>query len=326
MRRRELITLLAGAAAWPVVAGGQQPAIPVVGFLSSLSPESSDGFIDSFRRGLREAGYVDGRNIAIEYRWALGRYERLHGLAAELVGKSVAVLVTTGGDPAALAAKAATSTIPIVFLVGGDPVKLGLVASDNRPTGNATGFNMLTESMEPKRLGILRELLPQVSAIAVLINPKFPPAEMQRKQIEEAASSLNIQIHSFGASTSGEIEAAFESIAKQQIPALIVATDPVFVTHRNILVELAGRHRLPTIYGFRDVAAAGGLLSYGIDLADMYRQQGQYAARVLKGEKVADLPVMQPTKFHLVINLKTARAIGLEVPDRLLALADDVIE
>ena len=211
-------------------------------------------------------------------------------------------------------------------MVGGDPVKLGLVASDNRPSGNATGINLLTETMEPKRLGILRELLPRAATIAVLVNPRFPPAEMQSKQIDEAARTVGMQAHLFRASTDSELEAAFQSIVKQQIPALIVATDPVFITRRGELVDLATRCKLPTLYGFRDVAIAGGLMSYGVNLADMYRQQGLYAGRVLKGEKVAELPVMQPTKFDLVINLKTAKALGLEVPDKLLALADEVIE
>ena len=236
------------------------------------------------------------------------------------------VLVTVGGEPAALAAKAATSTIPIVFLVGSDPVKLGLVASYNRPGGNSTGVNMLTETLEPKRIGILRELLPQVSKIAVLVNPKFPPAEMQSRDIDQAAFSLGIQTEQFRASNESEIEAAFQSIARQQLPAMIVATDPFFVTRRNDLISLAARHRLPSLYGFRDLAMAGGLMSYGIDLGQVYRELGVYAARILKGAQPAELPVLQPTKFEFVLNLKTAKALGLTVPDKLLALADEVIE
>jgi len=322
--RRNFLTLLGGATAWPLAVQAEQ--VPVIGFLSSLTPESTERLIAAFRRGLSESGYVNGKNVTIEYQWALGQYDRLPAMAAEFVRKPVAVLVTTGGEPAALAAKAATSTIPIVFMVGGDPVKLGLVASDNKPGGNATGFNLLTETMEPKRLGLLRELLPAARTVAVLVNPSFPPAETQSKEIEEAARIIGIQAQRFRASTVGEVEIAFQSIVNQRIPALIVATDPLFIAHRVELVALAARHRLPAIYGFRDVAIAGGLMSYGIDLADVYRQQGVYAGRVLKGEKIADLPVMQPTKFDLVVNLKTARARGLEVPDRLLAIADEVIE
>ena len=327
MRRREFLTLLGGAAvAWPFAARAQQSARPVIGFLSSLSPESTVHLVAAFQRGLGETGYVDGQNVAIEYRWALGRYNRLPEMAAEFARRPVAVLITTGGEPAALAAKAATSTIPIVFMVGGDPVKLNLVASYNRPSGNATGFNLLTETMEPKRLGIVRELLPQAPTIAVLVNPTFPPAEMQSREIEEAARTIGMHTQVFHASTVSEIETAFPIIAQQQMSALIVATDPFFVSRRDDLIALAARHKLPTIYGFRDVAVAGGLMSYGIDLADVYRQQGLYAGRILKGTKAADLPVQQPTKFELVINLKTAKALGLTVPSSLLAVADEVIE
>jgi putative tryptophan/tyrosine transport system substrate-binding protein len=325
MNRRQCITLV-GAVAWPLAARAQQSPMPVIGFISSLSPESTVHLVAAFQRGLSEAGYVDGQNIAIEYRWALGQYDRLPEMAAEFARRPVAILITTGGEPAALAAKAATSTIPIVFMVGSDPVKLNLVASYNRPGGNATGFNLLTETMEPKRLGIVRELFPQASTIAVLANPRFPPAEMQSREIEEAGRTVGMQTRIFRASTVPEIEAAFPSIARQQIPALIVATDPFFVSRRDDLIALAARHKLPTIYGFRDVAVAGGLMSYGIDLADVYRQQGLYAGRILRGTKAADLPVIQPTKFELVVNLKTAKALGLTVSENLLALADEVIE
>jgi putative ABC transport system substrate-binding protein len=325
--RREFITLLGGVvAACPLAARAQQTALPVIGFLSSLSPESTVHLVAAFQRGLSEAGYIDGQNVAIEYRWAFGQYNRLPEMATELVRKPVAMLITTGGEPAALAAKAATSTIPIVFMIGGDPVKLNLVASYNRPSGNATGINLLTETMEPKRIGMVRELLPQVGTIAVLVNPRFPPAATQSKDIEEAARTVGMQIQIFRASTIDEIEAAFPSIVQQKIPLLIVVTDPFFVSRRDDLIALAARHKLPTIYGFRDVAAAGGLISYGIDLADMYQQQGLYAGRILQGAKPADLPVMQPTKFEFVINLKTAKQLGLQIPDKVLALADEVIE
>jgi putative ABC transport system substrate-binding protein len=326
MTRREFITLLGNAAAWPLAARAQQGTLPVIGFLSSLSSESTVHLMTAFKRGLTEAGYVAGENVAIEYRWAFGQYDRLPEMAAELARRPVAVLVTVGGEPAALAAKAATPTVPIIFMVGGDPVKLGLVASYNRPGGNATGFNLLTETMEPKQLSIVRELLPQAPSIAVLVNPKFPPAQMQSREIEAAARTIRLQTEFFHASTVGDIEAAFTSIAEQDIPALIVATDPFFVSRRDDLIALAARHSLPTIYGFRDIAVAGGLMSYGVDLADVYRQQGLYAGRILKGTKPSDLPVIQPTKFELVINLKTAKALGLNVPPTLVALADEVIE
>ena len=327
IRRREFITLLGGAAVvWPLAARAQQATIPVLGFLSSLSPESTMHLMAAFRKGLSEAGFVEGQNVAIEYRWALGKYDRLPEMAVELARRPVAILITTGGEPAALAAKGATSTIPIVFNIGGDPVKLGLVASYNRPSGNATGMNMLTETMEPKRLGILRELLPQASTIAVVVNPMFPPAEMQSREIEDAARIVGMQTRLFRASSDGEIDAAISSMVQQQIPALIVATDPFFVSRREYLITLALRHKLPTIYGFRDLAVSGGLMSYGIDLADVYRQQAVYVSRILKGAQPADLPVLQPTKFEFVINLKTANAIGLAIPARLLAVADEVIE
>jgi putative ABC transport system substrate-binding protein len=327
MRRREFIAVLGGAAAaaWSGPARAET-VLPIVGFLSSLSREGAVQLEAAFQQGLSDAGYIYGQNVAIEYRWALGHYDRLPTIAAELADRRVNVLVTVGGEPAALAVKAATSTIPIVFLVGSDPVKLGLVASYNRPGGNSTGVNMLTETLEPKRIGILRELLPQVSKIAVLVNPKFPPAEMQSRDIDQAAFSLGIQTEQFRASNESKIEVAFQSIARQQLPALIVATDPFFVTRRNDLISLAARHRLPSLYGFRDLAMAGGLMSYGIDLGQVYRELGVYAARILKGAQPAELPVLQPTKFEFVLNLKTAKALGLTVPDKLLALADEVIE
>jgi putative ABC transport system substrate-binding protein len=326
MKRREFIRALSGVVAWPLTARAQQPTVPVIGFLSSLSRDGSGPLIAAFERGLREVGYIPGQNLTIEYRWAAGQYERLPTLAADLIRKRVAILVTTGGEPAALAAKAASSTTPIVFNVGSDPVKMGLVASYNRPDSNATGMNILTESMEPKRLGILRELLPQTATLAVLFNPKFPPAEVQLKDIDGAARALGMKVLPFSASTEGDFEPAFQSIVQQQIPALIVATDPFFVARRSDLIALAARYSLPTVYGFRDLAVSGGLMSYGINLVDVYRQQAFYVGRILKGENVTNLPVMQPTKFDLVINLNTAKALGLAVPPTLLALADEVIE
>jgi ABC-type uncharacterized transport system substrate-binding protein len=326
MGRREFVALLGGAAAWPLVAGSQQAAMPVIGFLSSLSPESALHLTEAFRRGLSEVGYVESQNVTIEYKWALGRYDRLPELAAAIAGRPVDILITVGGEPAALAAKSATSTIPIVFMVGRDPVELGLVASYNRPGGNATGINLLNETIEPKRVGILRELLPQARIVAVLINPTFPPAEMQWRDIEAAARTFGMQTQTFRARTDGEIESAFQSITRQQIPALIVATDPLFVSRRDNLIALSETHKVPTMYGFRDIALAGGLISYGVSLPEAYRQVGYYAGRILKGAKAADLPVVQPTKLELVINLKTAKALSLNIPDRLLAIADEVIE
>jgi putative ABC transport system substrate-binding protein len=327
IRRREFITMLGGAAAaWPVGARAQQVGMPVVGFLSSLSPESALHLTEAFRRGLSEVGYVEGQNVTIEYKWALGRYDRLPELAAALAGRPVDILITVGGEPAALAAKSATSTIPIVFMVGRDPVELGLVASYNRPGSNATGINLLNETIEPKRVGILRELLPQARTVAVLINPTFPPAEMQWRDIEAAAHTFGMQTQTFRARTDSEIESAFQSITRQQIPALIVATDPLFVSRRDNLIALSEGHKVPTMYGFRDIALAGGLISYGVSLPEAYRQVGYYAGRILKGAKAADLPVVQPTKLELVINLKTAKALSLNIPDRLLAIADEVIE
>jgi putative ABC transport system substrate-binding protein len=325
IKRREFITLLGGAAAWPVAARAQQPAMPVIGYLSARSPEDTAHLVPAFRQGLGEGGFVEGQNVTIEYRWALGQVDRLPALAAELAGRPVTILVTTGGESAALAAKAATSTIPIVFSMG-DPVKAGLAASYNRPGGNATGINILSDTLEPKRLGLLRELVPQAVTIGFLLNPNFPSAESQSKDVQEAARAIGLQIHVLRANTDREIEAAFETIAQHRIAAVAVAASPFFDTRRDKLVALAARHSVPTIYQFREFVAAGGLVSYGIDPIDAYRQVGVYAGRILKGAKPADLPVLQPTKFELVINLKTAKALGLDVPLHLQQLADEVIE
>jgi putative ABC transport system substrate-binding protein len=327
MRRREFIALLGGAAAgWPLSARAQQPAMPVIGYLSARSPEDTAHLVAAFRRGLGEGGFVEGQNVKIEYRWALGQYDRLPALAAELVRRPVAILATTGGEPAALAAKAATSIIPIVFLIGGDPVKVGLAASYNRPGGNATGMNILTATLEAKRFGLLHELVPQAATIGVLLNPNFQPAESQLRDVQEAARAIGLQIHDLHAGTDRELDAAFETIAQQRIAALAVTADPFFDTRRDKLVALAARHAVPTMYHFREFAVAGGLISYGIDTLETNRQLGVYAGQILKGAKPADLPVMQPTKFEFVINLKTAKALGLDVPSGLSARADELIE
>jgi putative ABC transport system substrate-binding protein len=326
VERRQFVFALGGAAvAWPLAAGAQQPTMPVIGYLSARSPEDTAHLVPAFRQGLSEGGFVEGQNVTIEYRWALGQVDRLPALAVELAGRPVTILVTTGGESAALAAKAATSTIPIVFSMG-DPVKAGLAASYSRPGGNATGINILTETLEPKRLGLLRGLVPQAATIGFLLNPNFPAAESQSKDMQEAARAIGLQIHVLRANTDREIEAAFETVAQHRIAALAVAASPFFDTRRDTLVALAARYAVPTMYHFREYAAAGGLVSYGIDPIDTYRQVGVYAGRILKGAKPADLPVLQPTKFEFVINLKTAKALGLDVPLHLQQLADEVIE
>jgi putative ABC transport system substrate-binding protein len=326
VERRQFVFALGGAAvAWPLAAGAQQPTMPVIGYLSARSPEDTAHLVPAFRQGLSEGGFVEGQNVTIEYRWALGQVDRLPALAVELAGRPVTILVTTGGESAALAAKAATSTIPIVFSMG-DPVKAGLAASYSRPGGNATGINILTETLEPKRLGLLRGLVPQAATIGFLLNPDFPAAESQSKDMQEAARAIGLQIHVLRANTDREIEAAFETVAQHRIAALAVAASPFFDTRRDTLVALAARYAVPTMYHFREYAAAGGLVSYGIDPIETYRQVGVYAGRILKGAKPADLPVLQPTKFEFVINLKTAKALGLDVPLHLQQLADEVIE
>ena len=327
MKRRDFILALGGAAAaWPLAARAQQPALPVVGFLSSRAPEDSDHLVAAFRRGLAEGGFVEGQNVAIEFRWARGQYDLLPAMAAELVSRRVDVLTTAGGEPSALAGKRATSTIPIVFGLGSDPISVGLVESWNRPGGNATGVTLLTRLMEPKRLGLLRDLVPGVALVGVLLNPSFPTAERQLQEIEEAARAIDQRIVIAKASTDGELDAAFAALIKERVGALLVCADPFFDTRRDRLIDFAQRQRLPAIYQFREYAAAGGLLSYGVSVTDAYRQYGVYTATILKGAKPADLPVLQPTKFEFVINLKTARALGLKISDNLLSLADEVIE
>ena len=324
MNRRAFIALLGGTAAWPRAARAQQA--PVIGFLSARSPDDSAHLTDAFRRGLGEYGFVEGRNVRIEYRWALGEYDRLPVLAAELVRLPVTILVAAGGEPAARAAKAATTTIPVVGAFSSDPVKSGLVASLSRPGGNVTGISNLSTAMEPKRVGLLHELVPQATAFGALLNPDFPTADDQLRDIRAAAQTSALELHVLRASNDREIEAAFEAMAQQHIAALLVAADPFFNTRRAELAALAARHSVPAMYSFRDYIMAGGLMSYGIDLPDVYRQNGAYAGRVLKGEKPADLPVLQPIKFEFVINLKAAKALGVKFSDNLLSLADEVIE
>ena len=327
MRRREFITIFASAAGmWPLEARAQQSAIPVIGFLSSGSPNPYAGRVAGFRKGLNEAGYIDGQNVAIEFRWAQGQYDRLPGFAADLVQQKVAVIVSSGGDVAALSAKAATSSIPIVTVSGSDPVKAGLVASFNRPGGNVTGASFVATELEAKRLEILRDVVPTAAVIGILINPTNPAAESRSKDLQIAARTLDRNIHIVSASSESDLEPAFATLIEQRAGALLVSTDSFFTSQRDRLVALAARHALPTIYAWREFVEAGGLVSYGPIINDVYRQAGIYTGRILKGEKPADLPFLRPTKFELVINLKTATALGLTIPPLTLALADEVIE
>jgi putative ABC transport system substrate-binding protein len=326
MRRRQFLHILGGAAAWPLAARAQQQAMPVIGFMSGRSPEDSAYLVAAFRGGLGEVGFVVGQNVTIEYRWGLGRYDRMPALAAELVDRHVAVLVGVGGDVSAGAAKQATSTIPIVFGLGGDPVKAGLVESLNRPGGNATGFTLLTNELEAKRIGMLHDLVPGASVIGALLNPNFPPAVSQLQQLEVASQAVNQKISVLKASNDTELDAAFASLVEQKVGALLVTADPYFDTRRDRFIAFAQQNRLPTMYQFRDYAVAGGLISYGPNITDMYRQAGVYTGQILKGAKPADLPVLQPTKFEFVINLKTAKALGLVIPAGLISYADEVIE
>jgi putative ABC transport system substrate-binding protein len=327
VKRREFITLLGGAAAaWPLAARAQEPATPVVGFLDSRSPDKAKQSVTAFRSGLRTTGYIDGQNVVIEYRWADGEYNRLLGLAADLVQRGVAVLVATGGEPSALAAKAATSTIPIVFTIGGDPVKVGLVGSLNRPGGNATGVSLLTTLAEAKRLGLLNEAVPAAAVFGVLINPNYQQAEAQSRELQEAGRAIGRPIQIVNAGNDQELEVAFATLGQRRAAALLVAADPFFATRRDRIVALAAELKLPAIYEIREYAEAGGLMSYGISLNEAYHQAGVYTGQILKGAKPADLPVHQSTKFEFVINLKTAKALGVKFSDNVLSLADEVIE
>jgi putative ABC transport system substrate-binding protein len=326
MRRREFITFLGGAATWPLAASAQQRAMPVVGFLSGASPTEFAHYVAAFRRGLGEAGFDEGRNVTIEYRWAEGQYGRLPALAAELVGRQVNALVATGGLAASLAAKAATTTIPIVFTLGSDPVKFGLVASLNRPGGNITGASFLVNQLVAKQLDLLNQLAPTAVKIAFLVNPDNPNVLADTNEVQAAARRLGLQVFVINARAEGDFEQAFTALVQGSATALIVSSDPFLLVRRAQLVALVARHPVPAIFGYREVTAAGGLMSYGASLADTYRQVGTYTGRILSGAKPADLPVVQPTKFELVINLKTAKALGIEIPPMLLAVADEVIE
>jgi len=328
MQRREFITLLSGAtAAWPLVARAQQPAMPVVGWLNSGL--SGDPFFMSlasgFRAGLKDAGYVEGQNVAIEFRWGEGQYSRLPTLAAELVAKRVDVIIA-GGPPAALAAKAATQTIPIIFTSGDDPVRLSLVTSLSRPGGNATGVNLLDNEIEAKRLGLLREVVQGATTIGVLLNPKFASFDAQSKDVREAARAGGFRVIILAAASAKEIDEAFTTLAQAHVAALLLGSDPYLLGARKQLIALAAHQSIPTMFSGRTAAADGGLMSYGISFADGYRQAGIYVGRVLKGEKPGDLPVIRSTKFELVINLKTAKTLGLTIPSGVMAIADEVIE
>lgn len=325
MRRRDFLACAATAAAWPASALAQRTPLPFIGFLSSGGPNERMHLVAAFRQGLKEAGYVDGKDIAIEYRWAEGRYDRLPELAKELALRQVAVIVATGGPAPALAAKAATTTIPIVFTGGVDPVQLGLVKSLSRPGGNATGIYNVAAALAPKRFEILRDLLPSAAKIAYLLNPQSPNPQ-HVKEVQAIASASRVDLEILKATNEEEIEAAFATAKKAGAGALVVHTDAVFVTRRDKVVALAARHAMPAIYPFREFALAGGLISYGADLRDIYRQAGIYAGRILKGAKPAELPVLQASKFEMLLNLKTARKLGLNVSRDFLARVDEVIE
>jgi len=325
MRRRKFITLLGGAAAWPLAAVAQQSAIPTIGFLRSTRSDASTDLLVALRKGLKETGYVEGQNLTIEYRWAENQQERLSALAADLV-RQRCVAIIAGGVNAAFAAKAATATIPIIFATGVDPIKSGLVGSFNRPGGNITGVFSVSASMEGKQLGLLREVVPTAAVIGMLVNPTSPGSERQERETQAAAQALGQQLHVFKASGERDIDNVFATLTQYRIGALLIAANALFTGQRDQLIALAARHAMPVLHYTREFAEAGGLMSYGSSLTDAYRQVGVYVGRVLKGEKPADLPIIQSSTFELVINLKTAKTLGLTVPYGLLNAADEVIE
>ena len=326
MRRREFIAVFGGAAVWPLAARAQQPAMPVIGFLSSRSAGDSVSAVAAFRAGLAETGYVEGRNVAIEFRWAEGRFDRLPALAEELVRRPVAVLAPVAGYQTPRAAQAATSTIPIVFGIGEDPVREGLVPNLNRPGGNTTGATFSTALLGAKRLGLLRQLVPQAEVIGLLVNQNSTQGQGQARDVQEAAQKLGLQLVVLNGGSDEDIDAAFASLARLKVGALLVGADPSFDPKRNRLIAMVAQHAVPAIYQFRDYALAGGLMSYGASIAELYQQVGIYVGRVLNGDKPGDMPVMLPAKFEMVINLKTAGVLGLTIPPALLATADEVIE
>jgi putative ABC transport system substrate-binding protein len=327
MKRRDFITLLGGAATtWPLAARAQQQAVPVVGFLHPSSPEPFGHIVNGFRRGLSDTGFVEGQNVAIEYRWARGEYDRLRALAAELVQRGVRVILAGGGEVGALAAKAATSTIPILIITSSDPVKSGLIASFNRPGGNITGLMTATSILEAKKFGLLCEMVPNARLVAMIINPDYPPHDADAVEVQSAAQSIGRQLLVLKANSPQAIDVAVATLVEQRAGALLVGGDPFLVGRSQQLVTLATRHAIPAIYDFRESVVAGGLMSYGSNLPNNYRQLGEYAGRILKGERAAELPVMHPAIFDFAINLVTARALGLDVPPTLLARADEVIE
>jgi putative ABC transport system substrate-binding protein len=330
VKRREFIALLGGAAAsslsWPLPALAQQQKVPTVGWLNSGASSGREHLLAAFRQGMSEAGFVDGRNVAIEYRWAEGQYERLPELAVDLARRGVAVIAATGGTVSSLTAKRATTTIPVVGVFDGDPVAAGFVASMNRPGGNITGISLVASVIEAKQLELLRELAPKTSVIALLANPANPNTETISRDLIAAARNIGLELSVLDATNEHELDSAFQKLAQLRAGALMIATDPFFLDRRERLIALTARYRIPAIYGRREYTALGGLMSYGTSLAEAYRQIGGYVGRIVGGIKPADLPVMQPTKFEFVVNLKTAKALGLEIPPKLLAFADEVIE
>jgi len=326
MKRREFIGLVAGGIAWPVVVQAQQQATPVIGFLSSRSPGESAGLVTAFRQGLRESGFVEGQNLAIAFRWAEGHYDKLPALASELANLPVAVIYAAGGPPSAFAAKGATSTIPVVFSAASDPVEIGLVPSLSQPGGNVTGMGIFNASLGTKRLELMKELMPNAGVIGYLLNPADRMSEIESKSVVSAGRSLGIDVRILNAKSESELETVFSGLQGMRIGALVVSGEPFFDSQRDKIVGLAAKYAVLTIYAWREYVLAGGLMSYGTDLPESYRQAAIYAGRILKGEKPANLPVVQPTKFHMAVNSKTAKSLGIEVPSKLLGLANEVIE